>query len=219
MDESVRRVLVLAGLAGAIGGGVYFGVKAADAEDALGENAAYRTRNVYKEVDSNLSAAQDELDYHSAYTTFIPTGKTLIPIHHPARYPDCIDAVTRLDNAVSWYQQTPEYEMDDYPDYIEIELRVDAVKDSLPRGNDIRTYRGEKVRNHTFEQQRDDIEDLREDIQRRIAGYDYRIPDDLKNGKSLAITGLVLSIIAGLGLAGAGLFSSDDYSWPNVELH
>lgn len=203
----MRIGLMLAGVAGAISGGVFFGLKIADADDALEENAAYRTRNVYKKVDSNLSSAQGELNYRAAYTTFIPTGKTIIPIFHPAQYPDCIDAITNMDNAVSWYHRAPESEND----YLEIELRVDVVKGSLPRENDLRTYHGEKVRSKTFESQRDAIEDVRDDIQARITEYDSLVPEDLKNGKNLAITGLVLSVLAGLGIAGAGLFTDDDY--------
>lgn len=206
MDESVRKVLVLTGAAAAVGGGIFFGTGLTRAGDALAEDPAYTVVQVHKNVDRNLSSAQSELKYHSAYTTFIYTGKSLIPIFHPAQYPDCIDAVSDLEEAVSWYHQAPESE--DY--YLEIELRVDSVRDSLPRENDIRTYRGENVRNRTFESQRNAIEDIREDIQARIEKYDSRVPEELKDGKTVAVTGLVLSLVAGLGLAGAGLLS-DDY--------
>lgn len=207
MDEGVRVGLMLAGAATVIAGGAYFGVGIADAGDALEENAAYQVKRVYKNVDRNLSSAQSELKYRAPYTTFILAGKVMVPIYHPANYPDCIDAVTDLDDAVSWYHKAPESE----GDYLEIELRIDSVKDSLPRENDIKKYLGEKVRNKTFEEQRDNIEDIRDDIQARIEEYDSRVPEDLKNGKSLAITGLVLSVLAGLGIAGAGFFSDDDY--------
>ncbi len=218
MDGSVRKALMAAGAAAAIGSGIYFGTGISRAEDALMEEPAYQVVQAYKSVDRNLSSAQDELEYHSAYTMFIPvsSGKSiiLIPIYHPADYPDCIDAAANLDEAVSWYHQAPESE----DDYLAIELRIGSVRDSLPRENDIRTYRGENVRNRTFESQRNAIEDIREDIQARIEEYDSRVPEELKDGKTVAVTGLVLSLVAGLGLAGAGLLSNDDYSWPSAEM-
>lgn len=206
MDGSVRKALVVAGAAAAVGGGLYFGTGISRAEDALMEEPAYQVVQVYKSVDRNLSSSQDELKYHSAYTTLIFTGKTFIPISHPAVYPDCIDAVSDLEEAVSWYHQAPESE----DDYLAIELRIDSVRDSLPRENDIRTYRGENVRGHIFESQRNAIEDIREDIQARLGEYESRVPEELKSGKTVAVTGLVLSLVAGLGLAGAGLLSDDD---------
>ncbi|MBI4918340.1 hypothetical protein HY837_00280 [archaeon] len=166
-----------------------------EAERVLMQNADYVESKRLEGITSNLDSAVYELTYRGSYTTFVHAGKSTVPVHHPARYPDPLNAKELIQSAA---QQLGDLET--------IDDKLIEVAGKLPNENNVRTYNGSAVNNQTFENERNLIGAEQNNISRVVDSHMDKVPQDLKDKKSEAKNNIWFSVALGiLSLLGFGL--------------
>lgn len=202
------------GIAAGIGLGIMGGNAVSSSSALLAANLDYQREQELIQIRNDVSRAEAELDYRPAYTTIIPisNGKTtrMIPISHPAEYPNPLYSIQALDSALGMYDSDPQNQTD-LPG---LDARLEAISGNLPRELDLRNYSGAKVNDSTFDIERTALNNEEKGIEQVIGSYDSKVPSYLKNQKRNGILELAGGIVLGLAstVAGAyGLMQDDEY--------
>ncbi|MBU4352075.1 MAG: hypothetical protein KJ939_03250 [Nanoarchaeota archaeon] len=188
-----------------------------ETEAKLVQHYDYNEANKLKSIYDLLNCAHNELVYTPSRISVSTDSEGNVKTdYHPAVHPDVKNAKICLKKAVNGMNNLGanlsieqskikklENKLNKFQDVKDILISLDSI---LPNENDMENYKGKKVDNNTFANERMNIGHMIAKVENARQQHYAKVPKELKNAKFSNILGLISSSFLGISALIAGLY-------------